>query len=208
MHNVLFSLVAASLCGVLFWHLRSVITGGYTALSHAHNISANAFTSAYPAFLSAGRAKIQAVLLAREIGPDLNGRTDIWRAALKVIFSSPLTFFIGVTPVGLTEALIKIGGIKEQFYSTHNVFLDVAVKFGVPVALGFLVFTVKIALHCFSILFRAKRESFQNLFMIPLIIITLFILNLTEGYLVAYYCIPSSIFFLLCGWLFMLERTP
>ena len=110
-HNVFFSLVAASLCGVLFWQLRSVITGGYTALSQAHNISANAFTSAYPAFLSAGHAKFQAAPLAREIVPDLNGRTDIWRAALKVITSSPLTFFIGVTPVGLTEALIKIGGI-------------------------------------------------------------------------------------------------
>ena len=198
-HNVLFSLVAASLCGVLFWHLRSVITGGYTAFSQAHNISVS--PSAYPAFLSAGQAKMQALPLAREIVPDLNGRTDIWHAALKVITSSPLTFFIGVTPVGLTEALVKIGGITEQFYSTHNVFLDVAVKFGVSVALGFLVFTVKIALCCLRILFRTKGESFKNIFMIPLIIITLFVLNLTEGYLIAYYCIPSCIFFLLCGWI-------
>ena len=198
-HNILFSLVVAALCGVLFWNLRSVITSGYTAFSQARNISASALSSAYPAFLSAGHAKFQAVPLAREIVPDLNGRTDIWRAALKVITSSPLTFFIGVTPVGLTEALVKIGGISEQFYSTHNVFLDVAVKFGVPVALGFLVFTVKIALRCFKVLFCTKGEDFKTFFMIPLIIITLFVLNLTEGYLIAYYCIPSNIFFLLCG---------
>lgn len=211
-HNVLFGLVAASLCGVLFWNLRSVITSGYTAFSQARNISASALSSAYPAFLSAGHAKFQTVPLAREIVPDLNGRTDIWRAALKVITSSPLTFFIGVSPVGLTEALVKIGGISEQFYSTHNVFLDVAVKFGVPVALGFLVFTVKIALRCLSVLFHMKGEDFKTFFMIPLIIITLFVLNLTEGYLIAYYCIPSCIFFLLCGWLSVFDyksnRSP
>ena len=192
-HNVLFSLVAASLCGVLFWHLRSVITGGYTAFSQAHNISISASSTSHLALLSAGHAKTHTIPLAREIVPDLNGRTDIWRAALKVIFSSPLTFFIGVTPVGLTEALIKIGGITEQFYSTHNVFLDVAVKFGVPVALGFLVFTVKIALRCLKVLFRMKGEDFKTFFMIPLIIITLFVLNLTEGYLIAYYCILDQV---------------
>ena len=199
--KLLFSLFLSVLCGVLIWHLRFVITGGYAAIAQAHNISGSALLSTVPAQLPVGHVRIPAVPIARKIVPDLNGRTDIWRAALKVIFSDPLTFFLGVTPVGLTEALVKIGGIKQQFYSTHNVFLDVAVKFGVPVALGFIFFTVKIAFRCFCILFRAKRDSFKSIFMIPIIIVTLFVLNLTEGYLVAYYCVQSSIFFLLCGWI-------
>ena len=127
---------------------------------------------------------------------------------MKVITDNPINFFFGVTPAAITHALTTIGGIEEEFYGTHNVFLDVATEFGVPAMIAFVVFTVKIVIRGFLILFQTKGEEFKITFMIPLTVFTLLILNLTEGYLVAYFCIQSYIFFLFCGWLFMLERTP
>ncbi len=208
--NLLLCILPAAVCGFVFWQLRSVVINGFDALSgfsKAMNLSSARKGVYYPAVLSSVKSLSPAPLAAREITPDLNGRGDIWRAALKVIFSSPKSFFFGVTPVGITHALTTIGGLTEEFYGTHNAFLDVATEFGVPALLAFLVFTVKIIIRCFRILFRIKSREFFRIFMIPLTIFTLYVLNLTEGYLIGSFCVQSSLFFLLCGWVVFLDKS-
>lgn len=215
--RILISILPSLILGVLFWVLRPFIITGFDQIS--------GFSAAVKSASQASSAHINAVLpvhlsvrmpspipsslavSARRITTDLNGRTDIWRAGLKVIFSNPVTFFFGVTPVRITELLMEIGGLTEAFYGTHNAFLDVGVEFGVPAMLAFLAFSVKIVVRCFRLLLITKGEDFKKLFMIPLTILTLLILNLTEGYLVAYFCIQSYIFFLFCGWVVTLDEA-
>lgn len=208
--SFLLSILPAAVCGFVFWQLRSVVINGFDALSgfsNAANLSSAQTFVYYPAVLSSVKGVSPSLLAAREITPDLNGRGDIWRAALKVIFSSPKSFIFGVTPVGITHALTTIGGLTEEFYGTHNAFLDVAAEFGVPALLAFLVFTVKIIIRCFRILFRTKGREFFRIFLIPLTIFTLYVLNLTEGYLIGSFCVQSSVFFLLCGWIVFLDKS-
>lgn len=202
------------LLGFIFWNLRpAVITGfdrltGFTlsmeASAERNTIRRQVFL---PIQLSSRPFSYTGALAAsaRKVTADLNGRGKIWLAALKVIFHNPFNFFFGVTPAGITDALCDIGGLTERFYGSHNAFLDVAAEFGVPAFLAFVIFSVKILIRCFRVLFRAKGEDFKKIFMIPLTIVTLYVLNLTEGYLVAYFCIQSYIFFLFCGWILALD---
>lgn len=206
------SFLIALICGFFLWQLRSIIIEGFdtlTGFSKAMSVSARKANIASPAVLSSVRTSLSIVpIAAREITPDLNGRTDIWLAALKVIFSSPKTFFFGVAPVGITHALVEIGGLTEEFYGTHNAFLDVATEFGIPAMIAFLLFSVRIVFRSFHILFQVKHQEFKQIFLIPLTVLTIFVLNLTEGYLIASFSFPSSVFFLLCGWILVLDRKP
>ena len=208
--RVSLSFLFSFLLGFLFWQLRPAIISmfdSYTGFSAASQ-AALYKNAIFPMQLSSRFFSWDTVPLAasaREVTVDLNGRVDIWRAALKVIFHSPLNFFFGVTPGGITDALCRIGGLTEQFYGTHNAFLDVAAEFGVPAFFAFVIFTIKIIIRCFRILFQTKKEDFKKVFMIPLTIFTLYVLNLTEGYLIAYFCVQSYLFYLFCGWVVALD---
>ena len=217
--RILLCILSSLFIGFLFWVLRPLVISGFDqitgfsegvkASAQVSRIHLNTFlptqlsTSTYSSSLLPSPLAVS----ARKITADLNGRLDIWRAGLKVIFSSPVSFFFGVTPVRITEQLMKIGGLTEAFYGTHNAFLDVGVEFGLPAMLAFIAFAVKIVIRCFRILLCTKREEFKKIFMIPLTVFILFILNLTEGYLVAYFCVQSYIFFLFCGWVVILDEA-
>ena len=212
--RVLLCIICSGLLGFLFWILRPVVISAIDNLigfSDAMKVSPNALhrNTSFLSQLSSHVPSANISLLAasaRKVTADLNGRGDIWLAALKVIFHSPLNFFFGVTPGGITDALCNIGGLTERFYGTHNTFLDVATEFGIPAFLAFMIFSVKIMIRCFRILFKAKNEDFKKIFMIPLTIFTLYVLNLTEGYLVGYFCVQSCIFFLFCGWILVFDN--
>lgn len=212
--RVLVCIAISGIVGLLFWLCREPVIEGFDTLtgfteslrSETMNSGAGIYA---PALLSAKQGQFQPEALAasaREITTDLNGRTDIWRAAWKVITHDALNTFFGVTPGGITDAMIHIGGLTEEFYGTHNAFLDVAAEFGVLAGIAFVVFAIRIVFRSFRILFRARGEEFKRIFMIPLTVFMLLVLNLTEGYLVAYFCVPSCVFYLFCGWIVAMDQ--
>ncbi len=214
--KVLLCIGISGAAGVLLYLCRGpfikgfdVLTGFSASLAQETLKSGRGTEWFFPAHISLRQGDYQATALAvttREISEGLNGRTDIWHAACKVIVHDWMNYFLGVTPVGIINALVEIGGITEEFYGSHNAFLDAATEFGVPMGIAFILFAVRIVFRSFRILLRAKGEEFKKIFMIPVTVCTLLVLNLVEGYLLAFLCIQSCIFYLFCGWIVAIDK--
>ena len=136
----------------------------------------------------------------------LSGRRRIWLASLKVMFSSSRAFFFGVTWAATTQALMQIGGLTFECAHAHNAILQVGVAYGVPAMIGFIIFLAFIFLRSIQILFGKKEQSFHCAYMVPVVVLCLVVMNLAEAYLVGYYAIMSSVFFLFCGWIMEMEE--
>ena len=130
---------------------------------------------------------------------DLSGRPEVWLGALKIIVHDPKTFFLGVTPLGITPALKTYGGLSGDFAHAHNIVLQVGASMGVPAMIAFTVFIVRITIQCVRAYIESKGLKIKKTFMIPAIIASLLIMNLAEAYLVAYFSVMSCVFYLACG---------
>ena len=137
---------------------------------------------------------------------DLSGRGAIWIAALKVMVYNPRIFFFGVSPALASTALQQIGGITFEVAHAHNIILQLGICFGVPVMIAFLVFLLSMAIKCIRVLFSLNGNHFAGAFTIPIMILMLVVLNLAEAYLIAYFSVMSSVFFLFCGWISKLGK--
>ena len=178
-YRLFLSAVAAVVAGVLTWRLRAASFEWFEAITH----------------FSAAEAASDSV---REL-TNLSGRENIWKAAVKVMFSSPLAFFFGVTPVGVTEALQNIGGLHFQAAHAHNEILQVGTGLGVPIMLAYIVFHVKVLLNGLKMLLNFKADNYLPCMLIVMVTASLFVINLAEAYLVSYFSMMSCIFFLFAG---------
>ena len=153
------------------------------------------------AALNAGTSSGAAESAAEDVRElnNLSGRTNIWKGALKIMFSSLTAFFFGVTPFGVTEALKTYGGLKFDCAHAHNIFLQVGAGFGVPAMIAFTVFVIKILVKGLRVARKAHNMAFREAYAVPIIVLFLVVMNLAEAYLVAYYSIMSGVFFLMCG---------
>ena len=102
--------------------------------------------------------------------------------------------------------MMQIGGLPSECAHAHNVILQVGVAYGVPAMIGFIIFLVFIFLRSVQILFMKKEQSFRCAYMVPVVVLCLVVMNLAEAYLVGYYAIMSSVFFLFCGWIIEMEE--
>ena len=127
----------------------------------------------------------------------LTGRTDIWAAALKGMFSTVQNFFLGVTPIGVTRVISRFTGGEYNLY-THNVFLEVGVSLGVPAMCAFLVWFVLILKSGY----RQMKRNLGKLTYLMVLLTTLMLSNMTEGILLFHQFINGFAFFFLCGWIY------
>ena len=129
----------------------------------------------------------------------LSGRTKIWRASVKIMFSGPLEFFFGVTPFRVTPALRELGGLTEDFAHAHNAILQVGVSLGVPAMIAFIAFLIRIMLVCIRMYLKARGEQLKNYGIVPILIAGLVLMNMAEAYLVAYFSVMACVFFIMSG---------
>ena len=136
---------------------------------------------------------------------NLSNRTKVWKAALKVMISSPQRFFFGVTSFGVTDAIRDIGGYhKEDVAHAHNIILQIGVSMGVPAMLLFCAFLILIAIKGIRIL---NKEIGMNGYIIPSIVLCFVVINMGEAYLVGYYSVMACVFYLLCGWIVAMDQN-
>ena len=129
----------------------------------------------------------------------LNGRQKVWLAALKTMTARPEIFFFGVTPAGVTDALKTYGGLTRDYAHAHNAVLQIGVSMGVPAMIAFVAFVLGMIIRSIRLYLTSKGNEFRQLFMIPLIIASLLIMNMAEAYLL--YSAMNCVFFLACGML-------
>ena len=191
---------AALLFGALFWMLRTWMFVWFDKITNFKALSGGAQTASGAAAAAATESgTASAADDVRELN-NLSGRTNIWKAALKVMFSSPAAFFFGVTPHGVTEALKQIGGLTFDCAHAHNVFLQTGAAFGVPAMAAFTVFVLRVLWKGLKIELKTDNLPFRGAYAVPVIVLFFVVMNLAEAYLVGYYSIMAAVFYLMCGW--------
>ncbi len=188
-YRILISILAVTSCIFVLRWLRTAIFVMFDSVTNFHALLGSSSGSAASAEDD-----------VRELN-NLSGRTKIWLAALKIMFSSPIAFFFGVTPAQVTNALKEIGGLTADIAHAHNIVLQVGASMGVPAMIAFVVFVVKITIDGLKIYWNTRGIELRDIGIVPIFIISLLIMNLAEAYLISYYSIMSSVFFLFCGFL-------
>lgn len=186
--KIVSKLIISSLLAAIFvfalWKLRSVVFSVFNSVTH---------------FIPSTGGSIESTEdMVRDL-VGLSGREAIWIGALKAMVSSPGAFLFGVTPFAAPSALHTYGHLSFDPAHAHNIILQVGVSMGVPAMIAFIVFLIIIFLKCFRLVFKATGKDLNRFGMITIIIGSLVLMNMAEAYLVAYYAIMSSVFFLACG---------
>ena len=182
---------AAIVCAGMIWWLRKEVFVWFDSVTgFTYKLAASGTAS------SAGAGSAEDAV--REL-TNLSGRIEVWRAAIKTMFSGPLEFFFGVTPFLVTSALKELGGLTRDLAHAHNIILQVGVSMGVPAMIAFIAFLIRIMLVCIRMYLKARGEQLKNYGIVPIIIAGLVLMNMAEAYLVAYFSVMACVFFIMTG---------
>ena len=129
---------------------------------------------------------------------NLSGRVPIWKSCLKAMLHDPVTFFFGVTPSCITQALTDIGGYPLKADHAHNMVLQTGMSAGVPAMLAYCVFLVSVCRRCLGVLFSSIRVKGDTGWQIPVLILSLTVPCLVEYYISSYH-VMAGLFSLLAG---------
>ena len=110
----------------------------------------------------------------------LNGRVNIWKASVKLMFSSWDRFLFGVTPPKLPSVLWEIGKFSVKFPHCHNLFLQVGTCFGVPMMLLYIWFTFSIARRGLRVMQSDCSGLFKGAWFIPVIVFGMLLTDMLE----------------------------
>ena len=191
-------LVIALLAGLAvagaFYSLRGPVFSLYNASASSAQQTQTAEEAADSTAETAASGRARDLLTNGEI--NLTGRLPIWKATLGGITSSFRTFIFGVTPPSVPSMIDQVRGTNHNYYS-HNQFLEVAAATGVPGLCIFLVWLAIIGKDMFRLFFRQKERSM--LLILPVLILSLLLANMTEATLMYYHFLEGYAFFFLCG---------
>lgn len=152
---------------------------------HTHYSDPTYRTAAAESSISTSAADTETVPAASAVQPvvydnvrkltDLNGREAIWRSAVKTILYDRRTFFFGVTPYSVRSALTNIGENPKQPPHAHNGPLQVGVSFGAPLMILYCIYLLRTGMRCLRMLTASFRTPERELYMVPIIMLSLVI---------------------------------
>lgn len=137
---------------------------------------------------------------------NISGRPEIWISSIKLMFSSPDKFFLGVTPVYVRKGMAEYGGLTRDMPDAHNGILQVGASLGVPAMILFIVFEVMIIIRCIRLLRVAEIRKSANTWVIVPVIFSIMMMDLTEVRTFAIYRAVLLLFYLFAGWAVYLDK--
>ena len=140
---------------------------------------------------------------------DLSNRMDVWKAAFKVMFSSPKIFFFGVTPAEITDSIWEIGNYhREKVAHAHNILLQIGTGMGVPAMVMFFLFLVSLAIRSVRVMLGKYRSKMQmkKSYLIPASVLCFVLIDMAEVYLLTRFSVIGCFFFLFAGWIVAVDR--
>ena len=139
-----------------------------------------------------------------------SGRLPIWRASLKMMFSSIRTFFFGYPIFNISQAikdtLIQMYGSGSSMAHAHNMILQTGLVMGIPGMLMFIVFLVMMVFRCVRVGIGKAKGNLPGAYVLPIIILAFIVVNMFEPFLLFYCSIMACLFFLFCGWIIAIDR--
>ena len=194
------ALAAGLIAAAAFYLLRGPVFSAYNASVHADKAAVQTQSAGDTAVSAAAAAEtaeaVRDLVTNGEI--NLTGRIPIWRAAFNGLFTSVRTFVFGVTPPSVPSMIDQMRGRTYNMY-THNQFLEIAASTGVPGLILFLSWLALMGRDALRLFLKKKERS--PLLLLPVLILSLLLANLTEATLLYYHFLTGYVFFFLCGML-------
>lgn len=144
--------------------------------------------------------------VARDITGGTSGRTEIWRACIKILTSSPDRFLFGVSPCFIQKFIENETGNYRTIPHAHNGLMQVAVGVGIPGMLIFLLFELAIVYHCLRIVFKGRNILFNGAWALAVLIMGMLLLELVEAMLFSFVRFNATIFYAIAGWVAAMSR--
>lgn len=216
--RILFSVLLCICVCLLYWFGRNGAFASFERITHfseeiraeANNLCSSGKTY-YPTMLTNKTSSSQYVIRflaapgeesVRQVADGLSLRQYVWRAAIKLLGTDSQITLFGVTPVEVTDSIRDIGGYWSDVAHAHNAILQAGVGFGVPAMGLFLAFLCTIGFNALQVLKTKKgSDDFNNKIVFAAGILCFVTVNMAETYIVAYFSIMSSVFFLFCGFI-------
>ncbi len=128
------------------------------------------------------------------------GRTQIWKASAKIVFSDMRHVLFGVTPANIARELDAVF-TEYPAQHTHNQYLQIAVANGLPAVAAFLSWLYLLANTCMRIVRGRAENGYRGLCVAAGILLMLVLSNLYEPMLLYYRDLPGDMLFLLGGFI-------
>lgn len=144
--------------------------------------------------------------VTRDITGGTSGRTEIWKACIKILTSSPDRFLFGVSPCFIQKFIENETGNYRTIPHAHNGLMQVAVGVGIPGMLIFLLFELAIVYHCLCIVFKGRNILFKGAWALAVLIMGMLLLELVEAMLFSFVRFNATIFYAIAGWVAAMSR--
>lgn len=144
--------------------------------------------------------------VARDITGGTTGRTEIWKACIKILTSSPDRFLFGVSPCFIQKFIENETGNYRTIPHAHNGLFQVAVGVGIPGMLIFLLFELAIVYHCLRIVFKGRNILFKGAWALTVLIMGMLLLEVVEAMLFSFVRFNATIFYAVAGWVAAMSR--
>ena len=134
------------------------------------------------------------------------GRTEVWKACIKILTSSPDRLLFGVSPCFIQKFIENETGNYRDIPHAHNGLMQVAVGLGIPGFLIFFAFLIAIVLRCLHIIVKGRGIIFPGAWTLTILIMGMLLIELVEVMLFSYVRFNATIFYVLAGWVVSLSR--
>lgn len=128
-----------------------------------------------------------------------SGRGDIWPPTIQYMLDHPEKLLLGL---GQGNVMEEIGQEHPQILSyahLHNSFLSCAVRCGVPFLICILGFLCTLVRPAWRMLLQTEDETNRGMFIIPVFIVMLLLMGITEEVLFISTSYGNLLFYLMCG---------
>ena len=142
----------------------------------------------------------------RKLFDGLSGRVAIWKAAVKIMFSSPDKFFLGITPAAVPSTLYNMGQTILKFPHCHNVFLNIGVSFGVPAMVLYIWFAGSIVWKGIRLMKYKGNELPAGIWTVSVIVFGILLIEMLEVLTYGNRFFNEPVFFILAGWIVEMNR--
>ena len=88
----------------------------------------------------------------------------------------------------------------------HNMILQIGVTLGVPAMIGFIAYLVITFLRCLRVGLGKSRGQMEGMWVLPLAILGLMIVNMFEPFILLYFSAMGCLFVLFAGWVKALDK--
>lgn len=137
-------------------------------------------------------------------------RVNIWVATLYAMFSSPEMFLFGVLRSQaqnvISETMAALYGTTILYAHAHNVILQVGICIGVPGMIAYLACLFRNFARCVKTCAERSARRLPVIAALSAAMLGMVVENMFEAFLILWFSVMASLFFLFCGWMVSLDE--